>query len=242
MTAVAREGKRLVASARFTLKERGFKFLVGDAADLAAAYVTYPFVGRKRGERTFTVGERTYHYASDHYNRAWRNERAVELALARGFLDDNRGRRLLEVGNVMAHYGAAGHDVLDKYEVSPGVLNDDIVDFAPDPRYEAILSISTLEHVGWDERPRDAGKTLRAYAAMRAALTPDGTMLLTCPIGQNPHLDGYIQEERLDFPERHYLRRVSRDNRWEEVGLREVAGSQYHHPYRNANALFIGIV
>lgn len=239
---VSREARRLVASARFSLRERGPRFLIGDAFDLAASYVTYPVAARKRGLRTFSVGDREYRYASDHYNRAWRNERAVELALGRAFLAENRGLRLLEVGNVLAHYGAVGHDVLDKYEDAPNVINDDIVDFVADPPYEAILSISTLEHVGWDERPREPDKTLRAYRALRSMLAPGGAMLLTCPIGQNPHLDEYIQQEELDFPLRHYLQRVSRDNEWREVDREAVRGAQYHRPYRNANALFVGIV
>jgi len=224
------------------VKERGLGFFIGDAFDLASSYVTYPFAARKRGQRTFTVGTRPYHYATDHYNRAWRNERAVELALGRGFLDEHKGERLLEVGNVLAHYGGASHDVLDKYENAPNVINEDIVDFSPSPPYDAILSISTLEHVGWDERPREPDKTLRAYHALRAMLGPGGAMLLTCPIGQNSYLDDYIQQEALDFPERHYLLRVNRSNEWREVELDAVRGAQYHRPYRNANALFVGIV
>ena len=73
-------------------------------------------------------------------------------------------------------------------------------------------------------------------------VAPGGTMLLTCPIGQNTYLDQYIQDGVIDFPERHYLRRVSRDNEWREVELSEVKGTKYHSPYRNANALFVGIV
>jgi hypothetical protein len=216
--------------------------LVRDAFDLGAAYATYPFLARKRGRRMFTVGDRTYSYATDHYNRAWRNERTVELALGRRFLAENSGQRLLEVGNVFAHYGGGAHEVLDKYEDAPGVLNEDIVDFAPDKPYDAILSISTLEHVGWDEHPRESDKTLRAYRALRAALAPGGTMLLTCPVGQNAYLDQYIQDEAIDFPERHYLKRITRDNQWREVDLQAVKGAQYHHPFRNANALFVGVV
>jgi hypothetical protein len=67
-------------------------------------------------------------------------------------------------------------------------------------------------------------------------------MLLTCPIGQNSYLDDYIQEGAIDFPERHYLKRITSDNQWREVDLSEVKGAEYHSPYRNANALFVGIV
>jgi hypothetical protein len=134
------------------------------------------------------------------------------------------------------------HDILDKYEESPGVLNEDIVDFAPDVPYEAVLCISTLEHVGWDEKPRERDKCLRAYQNLRKILAPEGAMLLTSPVGQNAFLDDYIAEQALDFPEIHYLKRISKDNTWREVTLAEVRGSKYHDPFRNANALFVGIV
>jgi hypothetical protein len=236
-----REARRLAGSARWVWRERGPRYFAGDVADMAVAYATYPVRRRQFANEAFELGGRRLLYARHHYNRAWRNERSVELALAFEFLAHARGR-VLEVGNVLAHYGCSGHDVLDKYEESPGVVNADIVDFVPDKPYDAILSISTLEHVGWDERPREPDKPLRAYRNLRAMLAPEGTMLVTCPLGQNPHLDAMIQAGELDFPVRHYLLRTNAHNDWQEAGLAEVAGARYGSPYRNANALFVGIV
>ena len=148
--------------------------------------------------------------------------------------------RVLEIGNVASHYGWQGHDVLDKYERSPGVFNEDVVDFSPSRPYDAILSISTLEHVGWDEHPRDPEKTLRACHAMRGMLAPAGELLLTCPIGQNPHLDQYIAARSLPFDDQRYMRRLDAENRWVECEFEDVRDSRYGTPFRNANALFIG--
>lgn len=242
MGVISREVNRLVGSAKFQLDTRGAGGLAADLGDLLASYVRYPVVRKARAAKSFPIGGRSLPYFVHHYNRAWRNERSVELALAFDFLDRHHSDRLLEVGNVMAHYGRTGHDILDKYETSPGVLNDDIVDLAPSEPYDALLSISTLEHVGWDETPRDRDKTVVAYHAMRRAVRKGGAMLLTCPIGQNQFLDEHIAEGRIDFPEIHYLKRVSKANDWEEVALTDVLGSRYDHPYRNANALFVGIV
>jgi hypothetical protein len=242
MAAITREAKRLFGSAKFQLETRGAAGLAGDVGDLVTSYVRYPFVRKARAAERFPLGDRRIPYFIHHYNRAWRNERAVELALAFDFLDRYGSGRVLEVGNVLAHYGRSGHDILDKYESSPGVLNDDIVDLAPAEPYDALLSISTLEHVGWDETPRDREKTVVAYQAMRKAVKNGGPMLLTCPVGQNDYLDEHIAQGRIDFPEIHYLKRVSKANDWEEVELKDVLGSRYDHPYRNANALFIGIV
>jgi hypothetical protein len=38
--------------------------------------------------------------------------------------------------------------VLDKYEQAPGVINEDVVSFSPPQKYDLIVSVSTLEHVG----------------------------------------------------------------------------------------------
>jgi hypothetical protein len=240
--APTRELRRLAGSARFHLRERGARGILEEAADLGAAYLTYPLVKGPRSARSFTVGDRSLPYFVHHYNRAWRNERTVELALALDFLDHTKPGRTLELGNVVSHYRDTSHDILDKYEHSPGVLNEDIVDFHPSDPYDRVLSISTLEHVGWDERPREADKCLRAYRNIRTLVAPGGSILLTCPIGQNPHLDAYIQAGDIDFPVQRFLRRVSKDNRWEECDRTDVAGARYHHPFRNANALFVGVV
>ena len=242
MTAVVREARRLWGSAQFQLQERGAAGLAGDALDLAVSYLTWPAAKRRQAGETFEIGGRRIEYFRHHYNRAWRNERSVELALAFDFLARHPAGRLLEVGNVLSHYGRTGHQILDKYEMSPGVLNIDVVDLAPEDPYDAIVSISTLEHVGWDERPRDRDKTIRAYQAIRAAAAPEAPVLLTCPIGQNAYLDEHIAEGRIDFPEIHYLKRISKSNQWVEVDLDDVRGARYGSPYRNANALFVGSV
>jgi len=240
-SAPSRELRRLRQSAAFHLSERGVGGVLAEVADVARSYVTYPFLKARWEREPLQFQGRAIPYARHHYNRAWRNERSVELALARDFMAQTGGRTL-EVGNVLSHYGSVAHDILDKYEASPGVMNDDIVDFAPDVPYERVVSISTLEHVGWDERPREPDKVLRAYTNLRKILAPGGTMLLTCPVGQNPHLDEYLQADALDFPVRVFLRRISSDNRWVEVGKDEVRGAVYGAPFRNANALFVGVV
>ena len=240
--APAREVRRLWDSARWQLKERGPKETMADAAHFAWSYVVYPVRKRSFEGETFEFAGRQLPYFRHHYNRAWTNERSVELALAFDFLERNDRGRILEVGHVLAHHGRGGHDVVDKYEQSPGVVNVDIVDFTPDARYDVIVSISTLEHVGFDERPREPDKTLRAYRRLREVLAPGGAMLLTCPMGYNPHLDEFIRDGRLDFPEIHYLRRVSKENHWAEVDLAEVKDARYGEPFRNANAVFVGIV
>ncbi|MDR4467711.1 MAG: hypothetical protein MRJ68_05315 [Nitrospira sp.] len=101
--------------------------------------------------KTFVFDRKSYPYLYHFCNKTWKNERGVEIPIFRELLLEHDGQRVLEVGNVLSHYFPIHHDVVDKYEVAPGVINQDIVEFVPPERYDLILSISTLEHVGWDE-------------------------------------------------------------------------------------------
>ena len=63
-------------------------------------------------------------------------------------------KNIFEVGSVLSHYFPINHDVLDKYEKGHGVINQDVVDFKPHNKYDLIVSISTLEHVGFDDNTK----------------------------------------------------------------------------------------
>ncbi|MBI3875430.1 MAG: hypothetical protein HY300_05630, partial [Verrucomicrobia bacterium] len=113
---------------------------------VAFAPVILPFLPRG----TFHFRGRELEYFHHRYNMTWATERGVEMPVARAYLEEFRNRRALEVGNVLAHYGPVAHDVLDKFERGPRVINADIVDFAPAAPYDLVLSISTFEHIGFD--------------------------------------------------------------------------------------------
>ena len=123
------------------------------------------------------------------YHATYTNERAVEIPVAMGLVDKYRGRRILEVGNVLSHYFSFPHVIVDKYEVGPGVTNEDIDEFATSQKFDLIISISTLEHVGWDETPRDRTKIIKALKNIRNLVNPGGLVMVTLPVGQNPLLD-----------------------------------------------------
>jgi cyclopropane fatty-acyl-phospholipid synthase-like methyltransferase len=150
---------------------------------------------------------------------------------------------VLEVGNVLAHYHRVRHAVVDKYERADGVLNRDVVDLRPERDYDLIVSISTLEHVGFDEPgDPDPAKILRAVDVLTACLSPGGRMLVTLPLGCNPHLDRLLDEGGLGLTRRYCMRRMSPDNRWAQASWDEVRGIAYDRPYRCANALVIGVI
>ncbi|AXV39029.1 cyclopropane-fatty-acyl-phospholipid synthase family protein [Methanobacterium sp. BAmetb5] len=190
--------------------------------------------------RKFTFNGEKYEYFYHNYNEAWGNERTIEIPIIKKYVDDYDCDEILEVGNVLSHYFKICHDVVDKYEEAEGVINCDVVDYNPQKKYKLIVSISTLEHVGWDEEPKDPKKIFRAFDNLKNHLTEGGTLVVTVPIGGNPHLDNYLKNGQIKFTEKYYLKRISKYNKWVEFGSNFIPAS-YGSPYPLANALFIGI-
>ena len=180
-------------------------------------------------------------YAS--YNTTWANERCVELAIARWFLKSVPPERILEVGNVLSHYFGYRHTVVDKYE--HGALRVDIVDFEPGQLYDLILSISTIEHIAFDEIdwlevvPENVEKRIRA-AIDRCLdlLAPGGKFVITVPIGYNPVLDGMIEADLLGCNRAAWYKRFPQ-RFWREVSKEEGMDCRYGSPYPYANCIMM---
>jgi len=147
--------------------------------------------------------------------------------------------RVLEIGNVLSHYFPTRHDIVDKFEQAPGVQNVDVVDFRPTQSYDLIVSISTLEHVGFNEQPLEPEKPARAIRHLQHCLSPRARLVITIPMGFNPHLDRMLLEGRIPLDDPLYLRRISADNRWREASWEDIRSAKYGHPYRNANGLVV---
>lgn len=128
----------------------------------------------------------------DHpYNSTAMNERAVELAVAADWLQHVNGEGL-EVGNVLSHYGLGRpRRIVDRYEQGPGVENIDVFEISG--RYDWIVSISTIEHVGWDIAPREPSFAQQAISRLASLLAPGGQMLVTVPGGYHPPLDVHLK-------------------------------------------------
>jgi SAM-dependent methyltransferase len=138
------------------------------------------------------------------YNHTWDNSRQVEIPIFFEVMKRCDWERILEVGNVLSHYIPTMHDVLDKYEKAPGVINEDIITYKPflaELKYDVVLSISTLEHVGFDEENKDPDGFIKAINNIKNnILAPGGVLIFSVPIGYNPGLDKALRENmvRLD--------------------------------------------
>lgn len=191
--------------------------------------------------KTFQFAGQTYEYLYHPYNRTWKNERGVEIPIFRDLLLQHEGRRALEVGNVLSHYFPINHDVVDKYEVSPGVINQDIVEFVPQTPYDLIVSISTLEHVGWDEQPQEPIKLLQAIEHLRSkCLAPSGRFVASLPIGYNRYFDNLLNEGQSPFTSQQFLKRISKQNYWIESNWEQCRDVPYGRFV--AHAIVIGII
>lgn len=193
-----------------------------------------------RDDDTFAFDGATYRHARHRYNRTWNNERAAEIPIALAALGAAGDAPVLEVGNVLSHYRPVRHTVVDKYEIAPGVVNADVCDYRPAERFALVLCISTIEHVGFDEEPRDAGKVARALGHLRTLLAPGGRMLVTVPVDYNPGLDAAVRDGGVVFDRLRFLRRADAANRWREADAAEAFACGYDDPYPMANALCVG--
>src|SRR5262245_4878810 len=196
----------------------------------------------------FVLDGREYEYLWHPLEATWRSERAVEIPIGLAALANADPQRTLEVGNVLGKYARAHdtHEVIDKYEHAPGVTNADALTFAGGP-YDLIVSISTLEHVGYDEEPRDAAKAIRAVENLRGLLSTRGEMLATIPVGYNRELDDTLRDGSIGARVS-YLARVG-ELRWQEIiaaGPSDVHGwpwpgtdAVYGWPWPGANVLAV---
>ena len=191
-------------------------------------------------EKTFDFAGQACTYFSHWYNVTWLNERIVEIPIIRSVLKP--GQRILEIGNVLSHYQPVDHEIVDKYEKSRThrVINADAAEFDTDQRYDLILSISTFEHVGWDEAVEDPLKIDRTLRSLQRLLRPQGQMVFTVPVGYNPHLDALLRSNRLPLADLQCMKRTSVRNEWQSCGLDEAMGCKFGSPWPFANGIVVG--
>lgn len=198
-----------------------------DAARRMAAWAA-GLAAPPRGEFTFD-GE-SYPYLRRLYGLTWATERAVEVPVCSRVVERHAGRRVLEVGNVLSHYGPVAHEVVDKYERAPGVRNVDVLALPAERSYDLLVAISTLEHVGRDEEPRDPGRAIAALEHLRGLLRPGGRLVATVPAGYHPELDRALAEGPYEL-------RAMRRRPWREIAPSEAFECPYDFLVYSASAV-----
>jgi hypothetical protein len=229
----------LIIRTKEALGEKNIFKVIRDGIKLAIEYSYYNIF---KSKENFKFREKKYNYFYYPYNATWRNERAIEIPIIWDIVKKYEGKNILELGNVLSHYFSVNYDILDKYEKAKGVINKDIIDFKSEKKYDLIVAISTLEHIGWDEKPKDPTKVLKSIKKLKKMLAEDGKIIATIPWGYNLKIDEFFIKNKVPFTESFFLKRISKDNRWVETDLENIKNSKYDFPYPKANALLVGII
>jgi SAM-dependent methyltransferase len=121
------------------------------------------------------------------------------------------------------------------------VLNRDVLDLGGLGQFDLIVAISTLEHVGWDESPRDPGKAVRAIEVLRSLLAPDGLLAVTVPVGYNTAFDASLRSGEVPLKRAVALRRAG-GTRWREVAPSAVWSAPYDFLLYRARGVLFGFI
>jgi len=211
--------------------------------------IIFPIIKIVKSNNKFIFRNKKYYYFI--HENSWATERVVEIPIVLNYIDKNK--KILEVGNVLSQFVDVKWDIVDKYEKGKGVINEDIIEFKPKEKYDLIISISTLEHVGFNEQvglgelvksddEEDNDKIIEAIINLKNnCLKPNGNIIATVPLGYNKKMDKKLFDNKLGFDELFFLKRVSKSNEWKEINKNEVVDAQYGYPFSCANYICIGI-
>ena len=204
-------------------------------------YKTLINLAGSQTESDFCFQQTRLKYLDHPYNITRYTERRIELPLAWHYLESHKSAsNILEIGATLGHYYPISHDVVDKFEQGPGIINQDILHFQPKKKYDLIISVSTLEHIGWDDDQKQPDKILQTIMhAKQKLLKPGGLMMATVPIGYNPHLDQLLKHQSHLFNQIYFFKRVSVFNLWQQVEQLQIDNYRFGWPYNNANAIAV---
>jgi len=187
-----------------------------------------------KSKKQFYFKGKKLNYFYHRYNKTWKNERAIEIPIALEYLSRYQNKKILEIGNVLNHYLNVNHVVIDKYEIFPGVINKDIENICLNDKFDLIISISTIEHIGLDDYPKDPEKAIRTLKKLKKKfLKKDGIILISFPFGYNEKISEMINKNKLSNFEMFCFKKINeKENIWKEVEYKEVKNYKYSQPVK----------
>lgn len=233
----------LFSSVRHLYRVRGLGYLIRKAFwYLIDMYFSSFYYNKFRSSETFQFQGKDYHYVFQRYCTTWKNERCVVLPIAWDILSEyqKRGKKILEVGNVTSYTYPIVHDVIDKYENTKRIMREDVVEFKTSKQYDLIFSIVTMQHIGYNESPRDPKKVLRAMQNLKNILAHNGKIVILHGMGENKEMDELIKNGLLGFERQYYLMKVS-GYKWKEAGWEDVKDLPYDYWTPSARGIVVGI-
>lgn len=195
----------------------------------------------------FSVGKIKLDYYSTNpsYNKAWKNERAVEVALGFDFIKKVEKNKLLEIGAVMPYYGKIDHEVLDAFDPFKNCIRCDALTY--DYNGKNVLSISTLEHMGIKKYAKRKNKNKldiqidhardSGFLCLKKIMKQANSYLVTIPIGFNRHIEKLIIENGL-IKNAIVMKRLDKENNWKVDNNKDI-NIKYGKPFECGNGIII---
>jgi hypothetical protein len=229
----------VVSQAMKAYERKGLYYVVRFSAVTISRYLLAWYYRKFKSSEGFKFHGNTYRYFFHPYVTTWRNERATIIPIIWDIVKKSRdqNKRILEVGNVLSYYFKVDHDILDKYDIMEGVINEDVVDFNPLKRYDVIITLFTLSSVGSSEDPN---KVLRAISNLNRLLSQEGQIVAVLELGYNPEMDELLKSGELRFDKNYYLKKIS-GYRWKEVDGLDFNNVKYDKSIPSPNQVIIGV-
>jgi hypothetical protein len=201
-----------------------------------------PFIVNLSPRSYFNYNGRKLSYKMHKKSFCWNNERSIEVPIVMDYIKKYPQEKILEVGCVLPHYyPKLNHTVVDKFEKGKDIINEDVLNFKPKSKFDLVVSISTLEHVGYDDDVKDPDGTLKAINNLRKnCLSKKGRMVVTLPLRYNKDVDLAIFNKSYKFDEEYYYKRVSSFNKWQQISKQQATKATYS--YAHANYIVVGVI
>tara|TARA_B100000029_G_scaffold389840_1_gene386356 strand:+ start:56001 stop:56666 length:666 start_codon:yes stop_codon:yes gene_type:complete len=200
-----------------------------------------PFIIPHLRKSTFEFKKKTLSLTYHRHGATWSSERALEISIAKFYLDYYSEKSVLEIGNVTSQYFDVQHLILDKYEEPEDtklIIDQDIIEFTTEKKFNLIISISTIEHIGFDDDGESREKIPLAILKCRKMLKPDGILIMTVPLGYNPDMDKFIANDSLGWRHATYFRRYAY-LQWSQCNKEEALRGRYGTPFPYGNCIMV---
>lgn len=184
----------------------------------------------------FNINNLMFTYCREQYNKAYENERSVEISLGRYFLE--KFNDTIEIGAVLPYYGNDSHTIIDLTDEHPKSQKLNALDY--DCSGKNILSISTIEHMM--KREYNNGSNEDSIIFLNKVISQAKNYLITWAMDYNEFLDYYIRQHS-EIPY-FILKRVNWNNEWMVEKDRSKVHPFGHSDrpmlgFNNANAIFV---
>jgi hypothetical protein len=238
----------LIHETRESYSKKGLVHVLKTGFFMMIEYFQLLFYKIFRNKETFGLNSKRYKYFFHpriaKTGPSWKNERSVSIPIIWEIIKEYRskGKNVLELGNVLSYTFKIDHDVIDKYEMMDGVINEDIISFAPKKKYDLIVSVLSFQCVGWDESPQDPPKIVKAIENMKEILVPGGKIFMAIGWGWNQYLDKLILDGKFHLDKQLYLKK-DKGYHWKEVpSLTDIKNLEYDNKMHTATGIIIATI